>query len=125
MSNCLIAFATLVSVVSPGADPSAPRNDSIRQQDLKADLFFLAGDGFRGRLTATPENDLASQFIASRFQRMGLKRIGTGGTYFQPFHLSTATLGPSNRLELLRDNVTLRFHFGQDFSPSISAPRQK
>ncbi len=100
MSSCLIVVAALVTVVLPGAEPSAPRNDSIRQQDMKADLFFLAGDGFRGRLTATPENDLASQFIASRFQRMGLKRIGTDGTYFQPFQLATATVGPSNRLEL-------------------------
>ena len=70
MSSCLIAVAALVTVGLPGSEPSAPRNDSIRQQDMKADLFFLAGDGFRGRLTATPENGLASQFIASRFQRM-------------------------------------------------------
>ncbi|MFI5456130.1 MAG: M28 family peptidase [Isosphaerales bacterium] len=117
MTSCLIAIAALVTVALPGAEPSAPRNDSIRQQDMKADLFFLAGDGFRGRLTATPENDLASQFIASRFQRMGLKRIGTDGTYFQPFRLATATVGPSNRLELLGDYGTLRFHSGQDFFP--------
>jgi len=117
VANCLIALATLATVVSPGAEPSAPRNDSIRQQDLKAALFFLAGDGFRGRLTATPENDLAAQFIASRFERMGLKRIGTAGTYFQPFHLATATTGPSNRLELLGDGGVRRFHSGQDFFP--------
>ena len=53
MSSCLIAVAALVTVVLPGAEPSAPRNDSIRQSDMKADLFFLAGDGFRGRLTAS------------------------------------------------------------------------
>ena len=125
MSSCLIAVAALVTVVLPGAEPSAPRNDSIRQQDMKADLFFLAGDGFRGRLTATPENDLASQFIASRFQRMGLKRIGTDGTYFQPFRLATATVGPSNRLEIELagpTSPTLRLHSGQDFFPlSFSA----
>jgi len=117
VSNCLIAFATLMTVALPGAEPSAPRNDSICQRDLKADLFFLAGDGFRGRLTATPQNDLAAQFVASRFQRMGLKPIGADGTYYQPFHLATATIGPSNRLELLRDGVTLRFHSGQEFFP--------
>ena len=60
MSNSLIAFAAVLTAVLPGAEQTAPRNDSIRQQDLKADLFFLAGDGFRGRLTASPENDLAS-----------------------------------------------------------------
>jgi hypothetical protein len=115
--SCLIAVAALVTVKLPEPERSAPRNDSIRQEDMKADLFFLAGDGFRGRLTATPENGLASQFIASRFERMGLKRLGTDNTYFQPFRLATATLGPSNRLELARPGVTLRFHSGQDFFP--------
>src|SRR3954471_10780650 len=97
----------LLAAALPGSEPIAPGNDSIRQQDLKADLYFLAGNGFRGRLTGTPENDLASEFIASRFERLGLKRIGTDGTYFQPFHLSTATLGPSNSLTVADDGVTL------------------
>ena len=96
MANTLIPMAMLLAAVLPGSEPTAPGNDSIRQQDLKADLYFLAGNGFRGRLTATPENDLASEFIASRFERLGLKRIGTDGSYFQRFHLSTATLGQSN-----------------------------
>jgi hypothetical protein len=117
VSNSLIAFAGLLALLVPGAEPSAPRNDSIRQQDLKADLYFLAGDRFRGRLTATPENDLASEYIASRFGRMGLKAIGTGGTYFQPYNLATATIGAANHFEVSRANVTSRFHSGSDFSP--------
>ena len=53
---------------------------------------------------------------------MGLKPIGTDGTYFQPFQLATATVGPSNHLALDRNGVTLRFHSGQDFFPlSFSA----
>ena len=46
---------------------TAPFNDSIRVADLKADLFFLAGDGFKGRLVGTPENALAAEFVRSRF----------------------------------------------------------
>ena len=98
MPSTLISVATLLTALMPGAEPTAPRNDSICQRDLKADLFFLAGDRFRGRLTATPENDLACEFIASRFERLGLKRVGDGGSYFHRFNLVTASLGPSNRL---------------------------
>jgi hypothetical protein len=112
----------LLVAVLPGGRPTAPGNDSICQQDLKADLFFLAGDGFRGRLTASPENDLASEFIASRFERLGLKRMGTDGSYFQRFHLSTATLGQSNSLVVTRDGVTLRFPSGQGFAPVRFSP---
>jgi hypothetical protein len=115
-------MAILLATVLPGSEPIAPGNDSIRQQDMKADLFFLAGSGFRGRLTATPENELASEFIASRFERLGLKHVGTDGSYFQRFHLSTATLGQSNSLVVSGDGVTLRFPFGQGFAPMRFSP---
>jgi hypothetical protein len=115
-------MAMLLAAVLPGGGPSAPGNDSIRQQDMKADLYFLAGNGFRGRLTATPENDLASEFIASRFERLGLKRMGTDGSYFQHFHLSTATLGQSNSLVVASYGLTLRFPFGQGFVPMRFSP---
>jgi hypothetical protein len=55
------------------AQQRAPQNESIRQEDLRADLFFLAGDSLRGRLTDTEENRAAADFIRSRFERMGLK----------------------------------------------------
>jgi hypothetical protein len=115
----------LLTALFPGTDSTAPGNDSIRQQDLTADLFFLAGDGFRGRLTATPENDLASEFIASRFARMGLKRIGTDGTYFQPFQLSTASLGPTNRLRIERARMEFDFASPQKFFPMAFSPNAK
>jgi Peptidase family M28/PA domain len=106
----------------PGGEPTAPQNDSIRQQEIKADLFFLAGDGFRGRLTATPENALAAEFIASRFARMGLKRIAADGTYFQGFQLSTAALGPNNSLQLEGRGQKFEFRSGQRFIPMPFSP---
>ena len=71
----------------------APQNESIRQEDLRADLFFLAGDSLRGRLTDTEENRAAADFIRSRFERLGLKGAGPNGSFFQPYNLMTATLG--------------------------------
>ncbi len=121
MANTLISIVTMLAALGPGSEPSAPCNESIRQQDLKADLYFLAGDAFQGRLTGTAGNNLAAEFIASRFERLGLKRVGSDVSYFQPFLLSTATLGPSNKLEVT-DDVTLRFRAGQDFVPLPFSP---
>src|SRR5262245_10132534 len=121
----MISIATLLTALLAGSEPTAPRNDSICQRDLKADLFFLAGDRFRGRLTATPENDLASEFIAARFARLGLKRLGTDGSYFHRFHLTTASLGPSNSLSFshAKGPPLVEFHHGQEFIPlPFSAP---
>jgi Zn-dependent M28 family amino/carboxypeptidase len=120
MPSTLVSLVTLLTALLPGAEPTAPRNDSICQRDLKADLFFLAGDRFRGRLTATPENELASEFIASRFQRLGLKRVGADGSYFHRFHLTTASLGTIDSMKLAwGDN---RYDTGRDFIPLHFSP---
>src|SRR5216110_3256451 len=92
MKQTLIAAVCVAAAVSVLAQQRAPQNDSIRQSDLRADLFFLAGDSMRGRLTDTEENRATADFIRSRFERMGLKPAGPNGSYFQPYNLMTATL---------------------------------
>jgi hypothetical protein len=96
----MIIPAVLVAAATLNAQQRAPEIDTITQQDMKADLFFLAGDSMRGRLTDTPENRIAADWIASRFERFGLKPIGDGGTYFQKYTLMTSTAGRDNVLVL-------------------------
>jgi hypothetical protein len=117
----------LVALVAAAAGPiaaqqRAPQNESIRQQDLRADLFFIAGDSLRGRLTDTEENRATADFICSRFERMGLKPAGPNGSYFQPYDLMTATLpaigSAPNALDLIvGDGVVRELRLGQDFYP--------
>src|SRR6266566_211677 len=105
MMKRLFAIPALAAVlaVAAAAQTRAPQNESIRQEDLRADLFFLAGDSMRGRLTDTEENRAAADFIRSRFERMGLKPAAPNGSYFQNYNLMTATLGDggSNSLDLV------------------------
>src|SRR5437870_1231669 len=96
MRTTSIALALLV--LSLQAQNQAPENDSIRKEDLKADLFFLAGDGMQGRLTNTPTNALAAEFIKSRFERIGLKAADPDGSFFQRYNLAAATIGTTNSL---------------------------
>src|SRR5262245_14024366 len=123
-------FASAAIIVAAGvvvvhAQTKAPQNESILQSDLRADLFFLAGDSMRGRLTDTEENRAAADFIRSRFERMGLKPAGPNGSYFQPYNLASATLADapaSNVLEIGGDTLKRELHVGQDFYPQrISA----
>jgi Zn-dependent M28 family amino/carboxypeptidase len=116
----LIAIAAMLGVLGPDSrGAEAPGNDSICQRDIKADLFFLSGDRFRGRLTATPENDLASAFIASRFERLGLKALGAAGSFDHGFNLVTASLGPSNHSRIAG---TTRLLPGQGYIPLPFSP---
>ena len=120
MKKPLIVAACVAAVVSVTAQQRAPQNDSIRQEDLRADLFFLAGDSLRGRLTDTEENRAAADFIRSRFERLGLKGAGPGGSFFQPYNLMLATAGDPamNLLEITAaDGVTRQLRLGQEFYP--------
>ncbi|MGI8617910.1 MAG: hypothetical protein ACR2L6_02330, partial [Gemmatimonadaceae bacterium] len=65
-----IATAAIVlAAVTLGAQQRAPEIESITQRDMKADLIFLASDAMGGRLTATPQNAIAAEWVASRFAR--------------------------------------------------------
>ena len=105
------------------AQGTAPFNDSIRVADLKADLFFLAGDGFKGRLVGTPENALAAEFVRSRFERAGLKPGAPNGSFIQATNLMIATLGTKNLLELASaDGTRLELKPSRTSTRSDSAP---
>ena len=122
MKKPLIALVCLAVVVQVAAQQKAPQNESIRQEDLRADLFFLAGDSLRGRLTDTEENRAAADFIRSRFERLGLKGAGPSGSFFQPYNLMTATLAnqtlSSNTLQVQGANGSSQsLRVGQEFYP--------
>ena len=96
----------------------APHAESIRQEELRADLFFLAGDAMRGRLTDTTENLATADYIRARFERIGLKPAAPGGSYFQTYNLMTATLGDGNALQVHgADGAVRRLAHGQEFYP--------
>jgi Zn-dependent M28 family amino/carboxypeptidase len=127
-SLSLVLVAGFAAALS--AQTAAPFNDSIRIADLKADLNFLAGDGFKGRLVGTPENALAADFVRSRFERAGLKPGAPNGSFVQTTHLMVATLGARNSLAVsLPGGTKLELQPEQDFYPqrfsasaSVTAP---
>ena len=52
--------------------------------DLTVDVVFLSSDLLGGRETGTPEEKMAADYIAKRFEESGLSPKGTDGWY-QPF----------------------------------------
>ncbi len=114
----LAAIAALPLLPLPArAQDTAPAIESIHQSDLRADLFFLAGDELRGRLAGSPEGRVASAFIKSRFERMGLKAVGDGGSYYHNFNVAQTEVGENNRLGVEAGGVMLSRTRGQDFYP--------
>ena len=113
-----VSFAVTAISLTVSAQQRAPQNESIRQEDLRADLFFVAGDSMRGRLTDTEENRATADYIRSRFERMGLKPAGPSNSYFQPYNLMTATLAEGNALDIMTgDSAKRTLRAGQEFYP--------
>jgi hypothetical protein len=91
----VVGTTGIVLVAQSGA---APAISSIRQEDLKADLFFLASDALKGRLTNTPDNIVAAEWVKSRFERVGVAPAAPG--YVQLYDLVTVSLGTDNAFEM-------------------------
>ena len=84
---------------------------------MRADLEFLAGDALRGRLTDTPENGIALEWMKSRFQALGLKPMGPNGSFFQPNGLSIGVLGNGNDLAVTHGEATSHYGLATGFYP--------
>jgi Zn-dependent M28 family amino/carboxypeptidase len=118
MKRIAIAALFLASIAAAAAQQRAPGGESIRQEELRADLFFLAGDAMRGRLTDTDQNRAAADYIRSRFERAGLKPAAPEGSYFQNYNLMTSTLGDGNTLEIAAaDGAARQLREGVEFYP--------
>jgi hypothetical protein len=122
MSMRLAIVAVVLAAAGLAAQQRAPEIDSIKKEEMKADLFFLASDSMRGRLTDTPENRLAAEWIAARFERLGLKPVGDTASYYQKFNLMTAAIGSDNHLatrdaQSTAGSAAASATVGQDFYP--------
>ena len=98
------AAAACAPTSTPGGNGPGFAVESIRQEDMRADLFFLAADAMNGRRATTRDVAITTEFIKARFQRLGLTPGGPDGTYFQNFNLVSAALGEGDN-SLVIDGV--------------------
>src|SRR5690348_14378235 len=103
-SLALLAAATL-ALIAQTAD-----------QRLRADLAFLTSDPLAGRLSLTPQADVAAHYIAAAFQAAGLEPAN-GDSYLQPFPVVGYRVDPQARkLAFTRSGGTRQWHGGSDFT---------
>ena len=98
--------AFLLLSLAACAGGAVPGERTITEAALSADLHALAHDSMAGRLVGTPEVARAADWIAARFDSLGLKPAGANGTWFQPFDLTWRALGEPNRLAIAGEGRT-------------------
>lgn len=95
----MIKRALALSLVIAAASSTSAQNSTalsrIREAEIKADLFALAGDAMRGREGGTIDELNASMWLAEKAREAGLKPAGDNGTYFQFFPLERTRVSPS------------------------------
>jgi hypothetical protein len=92
-------FVPLLLVSAQAQQPADPI-DRIREAELKADLFELAGDHTRGREGGTLDELSASAWLAERARAAGLEPAGDNGTYFQFFPVERFRVSASSSVTL-------------------------
>jgi hypothetical protein len=120
----LIAFAFPLAVwlvfTSAAQTPATTGVDSIRAEELRQKLTYIASEKFKGRGNGTAELDMAADYIAGVFQKNGLKPAGDAGSFYQHFDIYSARLGSKNQLRF--ENVNggdLNLTIRTDFIPEL------
>ncbi len=99
----------------------SPNGESEGQSRLLADITYLASDELQGRAAETPGLKLAANFIAQRWQELGLKTELFDGKPFQEFYLPGGTLFASpeyNKLTIEKPSgETVHLTLTKQFQP--------
>jgi hypothetical protein len=107
------AGASVGASVGAGAQRGQDPIARIREADIKADLFALAGDEMCGREGGTLDELAASVWVAERAREAGLQPAGDHGTYFQFFPLERFRVSPSSPVTVAGKKLVM----GRDVVP--------
>ena len=104
-----------VILVSCSGNATSRALDTIRGGDMAFHMKFLASPEFRGRNTPSAELDIASTYIALTAERIGLKPLMPGGSFYQevPVEVTSVVPGESG-LRLIAAGRERTFSFPED-----------
>ena len=80
-------MCSVSAVVQSQSIPTPPAYSLIKEADIKADMFAMAGDAMRGREAGTLDEMRASIWVGDQFAKIGLKPMGDDGTWYQWFNM--------------------------------------
>jgi hypothetical protein len=119
-SLVLLSFAAGLVFTSAAQTPASTGVDSIRAEELREKLTYIASEKFKGRGNGTAELNMAAEYIAGVFEKSGLKPMGDAGSYYQHFEVYSSSLGEKNDLHIHgAGDVDLDFKVRADFIPEM------
>jgi hypothetical protein len=89
----LLALVLGLALGAAAAAQPRDRADPAAAARFRSHVAFLSDDLLEGRDSGTRGYDLAAAYVASQFERHGLRPGGDAGSWYQPVVLRTSSLG--------------------------------
>jgi hypothetical protein len=103
-SSAIVAPQELAQVQSDARQVFAALEQSVTPQDILRHVDYLCRPALGGRGTGTDGEWLATAYVASIFDQLGLEPAGDDGTWYQEFSFTAGVeLGGDNRLVVGQD----------------------
>lgn len=107
-----------LAAIALAAWPVQGASDEEAVERYMGHVEFLASPEMRGRGAGMPELDEAAAYIARELAEQGVAPAGDGGTYLQPFEVTTgASMGENNLLRVERKRGVSELEPKEDFIP--------
>jgi hypothetical protein len=111
ITGCLVIALSFCS----GGGATSKALNTIRAEDMKFHLKFLSSSEFRGRNTPSAELDITTKYIALTAERIGLKPLMPGGSYYQEVPVEvTAVVPQASHVRLIAGTGGRVFQFPED-----------
>lgn len=104
----LTAFITAICIAG---SLSIHAQRPVTERDVRAEMYFLAGDAMQGRGSGTPFERVAAEYIGSQFMQFGLEPVGDNGFDGKPTFVQTVDVAGRSVLKDLK--------FGGDLADKI------
>ena len=131
ISSRFLRLAFIISISCGIAWSQGSSEWKVKPEWVHAHEMFLASDAMRGRGSATPDEWITATYVASEFQKYGLKPGLPDGTYIQRAELAQPVIEGLAQISAPQSSGFVPLEEGKDFSlvrtggESISGPLQK
>ncbi|HAY07768.1 MAG TPA: M28 family metallopeptidase [Hyphomonas sp.] len=122
-----LALLPLTAVLLAACAPEAKAPAELPPPDaaaIETHMSYLASDDLEGREAGTPGYDLAADYVAAEFEKIGLKPAGTDGTWFQPIEFLRSVRAEDGRTFEARDASGNLLPFAENISVAVAGSIQ-
>jgi len=111
----VILFFYLIEVKPQSFDDFYRAVNSFESDSILKHLNFLASDSLQGRGLGTDGIEIASKYIANKFQQYGLKPNPKSNNYFQEIPMHGSLPLSSSELKLYNKDSVITLRYSQDY----------